>query len=400
VARHALFAWELGGGYGHVTRVLPIAAGIMQRGHRVTLALRDVATAGAAAGPMFAGAQGALIEAPAWPRPQPAAGTAGNYAELLLLNGLADADGVRALVAAWLDMFARTRPDLLIAEAAPAAMLAARVAGLPVALIGVGWSLPPRTTPLPPLQPWDALPAQRLAAAEARMLGIANTALAALGAAPLGRLADLFDATAQFLCTFAELDHYEGRTDADYYGAIYDRDGGVPPQWPRGNGPPVFAYVSAGNRLFAPLLAALGMLGMPTVLHARNRRGTVVYPANVWLADGPMQVGAALASCRVAICQGHGTLAAALLAGRPVLLLPQHPEQVMLLARVMRQGLGLGVAVDADAAAIAATLQRLLHEPAYTERAQSFAARYHGYEPSIATTAIAEDCCEILLDAG
>src|ERR1043165_4605640 len=40
-----LLAWELGAGLGHLVRLKPIAQGLLQKGHRVYAAIRDLASA-------------------------------------------------------------------------------------------------------------------------------------------------------------------------------------------------------------------------------------------------------------------------------------------------------------------------------------------------------------------
>ncbi len=37
-----LFAWELGGDYGHFARLLPVALALRARGHDVVFAVRDL----------------------------------------------------------------------------------------------------------------------------------------------------------------------------------------------------------------------------------------------------------------------------------------------------------------------------------------------------------------------
>lgn len=39
---HALIAWELGEAFGHLARCVRLAEGLVARGHKVTLALKNV----------------------------------------------------------------------------------------------------------------------------------------------------------------------------------------------------------------------------------------------------------------------------------------------------------------------------------------------------------------------
>jgi Ca2+-binding RTX toxin-like protein len=52
--------WELGGGLGHMMQLAPSARGLVKRGHKVYVALRDVGAAEAA----FAGSGVCYLEAP------------------------------------------------------------------------------------------------------------------------------------------------------------------------------------------------------------------------------------------------------------------------------------------------------------------------------------------------
>jgi hypothetical protein len=288
----------------------------------------------------------------------------------------------------------RVRPALLVAEFAPAALLAARLAGIPAVSLGNGFSLPPPTCPLPSARPWNAAPDPSIAAAEAHALASINAALVHLGGRPLARLADLFAADAEFLCTFRELDHYGGRGEADYFGCIYDTGEGAEPDWPAGDGERVFAYVNAGQPNFRALIEAPGRVRLPTLLHARGLSGGD-RPAlqRPWLtiADRPVRLEATLAHCALVITQGEGTSAAALVAGRPLLLLPEHLEQSMLLYQLARRGLALGLAPTADPASLDTLLRQLIERPAYRERAAAFADHYRGYSPAVAAAAIADE---------
>ena len=55
-----LFAWELGGGLGHMMQMAPLARALVRRGHRVYTALREVAEPESA----FAGSDVCYLEAP------------------------------------------------------------------------------------------------------------------------------------------------------------------------------------------------------------------------------------------------------------------------------------------------------------------------------------------------
>jgi hypothetical protein len=391
MAKHILAAWELGGGYGHIGRLCPVSERLAAMGRGVTYALANPAALTSILGetrhrvlvaPNYAGVgiEGLL----------PA-----SFPELLLGCGYATTQVLTALIAAWLDIIADVRPDLIVTDFAPTALLAARIAGVPSANLGCGWSTPPPVTPMPSLRPWDDVPADRLMASEGRVLGTINAALVSFGTPPLRDFADLLRDCSTFVCTFPELDHYENRGTADYYGPIYLPSAGVEPDWPAAAGPRVFAYVNAGHAPFHGLLTALGSLGVPTVLHARNAPIGPMAP-NIRPMSRPIRLAEALASCDLVITQGINTITAALLAGRPVICLPEHLEQTATAARIIRQGFGLAIAPESGAGEMVRVLRRVMDDPGFATRAHGFANHYHGYGVEMTLDAIVEECDAVL----
>jgi UDP:flavonoid glycosyltransferase YjiC (YdhE family) len=96
------------------------------------------------------------------------------------------------------------------------------------------------------------------------------------------------------------------------------------------------------------------------------------------------------------VCQGIGTASAALVAGRPVLLLPEYLEQLMTLNCLARLGLGIGVARAATADAIRSAARIVIDRPNFRENAERFARRYHGFSPGLPAAAIIGACNKIV----
>jgi len=343
----------------------------------------------------FTGLDATMEPAPTSPVPEIPAGFADSYAELLLRCGFADPADIGTRLTEWAALFARHRPDLVITDFAPTAMLAARRAGLTVAAVENGYSLPPRQDPLPFTRAWEVPPPDRLRTLDDTARRAINQALAAQGDAPLDSLAALFDVAAPILCTVPELDHYQDRGPADFFGPIYAQDTGVAPGWPQAPGPRVFAYLDTAHPTYAPTLHALAQKGWPTVLHARGAGGA---PASSTLRchAEPVQMDLALAQCDIVVCQGLATVSAALLAGRPIVQMPGHLEQTMVLHRVVVQGLGVGVLREAGHEHVAAALDLVRSDPGYASRARAFADRYHGFSSADASQAVAADCAALL----
>jgi UDP:flavonoid glycosyltransferase YjiC (YdhE family) len=84
----------------------------------------------------------------------------------------------------------------------------------------------------------------------------------------------------------------------------------------------------------------------------------------------------AATEAELVICHsGHGTISAALLAGKPLMLLPLNMEQRMLSLRVTELGAGLAAPALAPEG-MREKFQWLMAEPAFTAAAKDFAERY------------------------
>lgn len=392
-----LYAWELGADYGHVNSFLPVARQLRAQGHRLVLAVKDLARIQSLAGAR----DFEIVQAPVWlyevgglPEPMVC------YTDMLHRFGYLDDIGLLGLTKAWRALFALIRPRLLIADHAPTALLAARDLPFRRAVYGNGFLTPPRTTPLPSMRPWLQVPAAHFLNSEAAALQTMNAVLGELGAARLHNVAQLFDVDAQFLMTPEELDHYSDRGTAQYYGAVLGTHGGVTPPWPAAPGPKLFAYVKPRHPQFALLLQQLREAPYAVLVHApglSEQDRMALESSNLRISAQPVDMRYACREAAAVICHaGFGTVLDALSAGLPLLLLPMHLEQTLTARNVVR--LGVGVAQDGETtpANFSAELQRLLDDPAYAERARAFAKKYAGLEQSGIVTAVTQRCAQLL----
>jgi len=142
MAKTILFAWELGSGLGYVAHLRRLAARLQREGIRIVAVLKNIHAARWLDGPDLD-----IMQAPLWPvtfmsDAECARLSTATFADTLAGFGLADERALRALLDAWDRLFSLIEPDLVIAEHAPAATLAAR-GRLPLALVGTGFTLPP-----------------------------------------------------------------------------------------------------------------------------------------------------------------------------------------------------------------------------------------------------------------
>ena len=385
-----MLAWEMGADYGHVMRLATLARELAERGHAPTLALRDLSHADALLGhdPVM------VLQAPLWlgdvsGLPQPA-----SFAETLLRLGFLHPTALTGLCRAWLSLIELCRPDALVCDYAPTALLATRGLGLPRISLGDGFCVPPRTQPMPTYRPWRPEPPARVAQAEQHTLNGANAALAKLGQPPLRCLADLMEVDDEIITTSAEFDHYPGRVGGRYAGALPNPAQGVAPEWPLVDGPRVFAYIKPGTRDFEPVLKALRALDVSAVVHAPGVSTSLQHrylAANIRFSEQPLRMDDVCRECDIGICHaGANTTQALVTAGKPVLLLPTHVEQMMTSKAVQALGAGLVVDYERPAPDCRKLIKRLMDEPAFAAAAQAVAARHADDDPAARLGAIVD----------
>ena len=376
-----LIAWELGEAFGHLARCLRLAQGLVARGHGVTLALKDVRLpAGQALTP------GITVLA-AHLTPQAGAGGSPpvNYADVLRVSGFAEARDVAARLNAWQGMFSLVRPDVLVADHAPTALLAARLAEVPYLSIGNGFAIPPSVSPWPSIRSWEAVSDQALTAAEARLDRVLDEAQRALGHTRTVRVRDLFGAH-DILDTFAELDHYGARPDGRYVGPIGSVPQALHVAWQSRDGPKVLAYLRPAVPGFQSILQALARLDAEVLCIAPGMKPEMAKRCatrRLRIALAPVDLPPLLEHADLAIGYGNSAFTTqALLAGVPLAMRPRHVEQALFAHRVEALGAGKLLGGRIDAASVTASLQELLGNPAYRQAARSFRSRHADYSPS------------------
>jgi hypothetical protein len=230
-----LFAWQLGGGMGHLLQMLPLAQGLAERGHTVFAAFKEVGRAVSLyqkAGVRFLNAPSRSDSRKYFPRSLTLAHLLGN-------TGFGNKAELFGMASVWRNIFMLTRPHLVVFDHTPAGLLAAR--GLPCrrALIGTGFFTPPNVSPLPVLRSGryvqthaDAIDPCQLARDEDSVLANANWMLSLWKQPPLEQLGQLYAQVDEcFMTTFAELDHCPDRGIAPRYWGPVNGAGGLPPQW-------------------------------------------------------------------------------------------------------------------------------------------------------------------------
>lgn len=392
-----LIAWELGANYGHATTLLPLAQQLRQRGHDVLLAVKDLRTADAVCAPHGI----RFVQAPASTIQSDLGREVSSYADILAAHGWRDPATLAALAHGWQHLLTLFQPDLLISAYAPTASFAGYLAGVRRVELGTGFELAPLTSPFPDFRSWLNTPRDTFITLEAQLLTHLNSHCNAHGAAPLQRLCDLFDVP-RFLSTFAEIDHYPTRTQFEphstYVGPLIAPASAATLNWAQAYARNIFVYLQSGDHLEAVLarLAAIEANIICVVPGASDALIATYAAPHLQITRAPLALKTLLAHCDLVISHAsHGIVSACLHSGVPMLLLPQHIEQMLVSKQVMRLGAGLGVLPADLATHFAPQLVRLLTDTRFKENAQALQRRVASHDPAEQLRTLCERIVEV-----
>lgn len=369
------FALELGGELGHVRSCGGLGAALGLRGHRVAFLLSDLHSPDAIQMTPREVMRLPLGKTAVLPRPA-------SYAEILVGCGYRSAETLAPLAEAWRAQIAEWRPDIVVADYAPTAMLAARVLGIKCINYGMGFSVPPRVSPLPSFRFDEPVDPQRVVAADAQALRSINAVLAAWGEKPLGTLSQLFECAEDFLCTFPELDQYGDRPPSGYWGPRFEISSGARHAWPARGGKRIFLYLKTA---LPQLDAVIDFLAasphrvaafIPRLDEARRARlsGPVRH-----VSLEPIRLEPLLDDCDLALTHGGQLTGGLASRGIPQLVFPLQFEQYITARRIEQLGCGRLIGPAATPRQVAGALTDLLTNPSHAAAARSFSRRYPAF---------------------
>lgn len=382
-----LFAWELGGGFGHAGPLRALADRLAAHGHQPVFALRDVVTPS----PLFRDRRYPVLQGPYWPKPFALRGrrhAINNYADLLATCGYGQADELSAMVGAWDELLALVKPDLVVVDNAPTLALAL-YDRIPTIFTGYGFTLPPaheRSFPVlldetPPL------------ISELILLGNVETVQKRRKARVPTSLTELFRGRFRAMTSVRELDPYRVRQDPEL-GPLERMPG--PSMLPYQNS--LFAYLGGDYGALESMVQALSLLKVPVHAFLRDdaavhapflaSRGVHVFREAPPLAEIVPAVSWVLST------GGHTTTHAALMGGRAQILLPIHLETRMTTDRLTELGVGKLLEKRREPYETSAAIAEIMADPAMPAAAVKIAESIARRQLHPALDRLTEACLE------
>jgi hypothetical protein len=394
--KKVVFCWELGGNYGHITSFLPFYRELIKAGFQVDFVLRDLNFAHQ----LLGGVGVRYFQAPLPRDERNAAINTYSHTDLLAQIGYLETDRLTSYVSAWRDLFLVLGADIIIADHAPTALLAARTLGLPATMFGSGFLIPPRQSPMPVFHVWSNVPRHIAYQHDEPVLAAVNNVLVHFNGVPMNSICELFDVAERFLCTTPELDHYLKREGEEYWGPYFIDDIGVEPEWPDVSGPKVFAYITLKIKNMEYLLEELQRLPGSKLIHIPRASADLISrysSADLKIESVPVKMSAVIKSAHLVVNQGGiGTVSACALAGVRQVLVPTQLEQRMLCKKLVSLGLAYGVDPEQEFADYQGTIEKALSCPILGERIKVFQQKYFGFDQREQYAVMTETICDIL----
>lgn len=373
--RRVLIAWEHGRNLGHAVRLSCLGKAAIARGCDVTWALPRAGLERSATWALA----GRRCEAPSVQVSWPAARRAHSMAGTLLSLGLGDLPAARGGLSAWLALFERMQPDIVLCDYAPMASMAACIARLPAMHLTNGFDAPPSSFPLFDSDLRGPYVAQANARDVARLAQTVESLARAFGQPGL-RVADWLAWPRQMIDVHPALDLHGPRERAFYVGPFVPDAIQADASWPEPTGKctarrTVFAYLRGRERP-ARWLDSLARQDLNILCvwpdAPTDQIGRWQHSGQVHLRTTPVSLPHVLPSVDAVVSYGSSSLlSSALLAGKAQLILPTDVEKLCFARRL--EQLGVAIVVPTGQPPGPAQVRALLEDRAIAESARAMA---------------------------
>jgi rhamnosyltransferase subunit B len=327
-----LLGWELGGNRGHSVPLKALAKALQADGHEIVIAAQQPA--------QFVDLEEVtVLQAPIWPgligaAPAPGPIPPVNMADILMGLGLSVPGALTSLIRAWDAILRQVRPDVVIADYAPALCCATR-GRVRTMSYGTGFCQPPAEMDEFP----DLL---RLShhADPVPLLDIVNNELVQAGRSKVTSPPAIFETDDAVVACFAEFDPYRRRRKGGYalphmapLAPLYDAPGAE-----------IFVYFHRADGSATKLWDALATTGLKTrVFIAQADRSSYPELSDRGFIIEPTPLPWDLIAKRSRMVISHGGLgftSGALAMGLPHVVVPHDLEKIVTALTVRRLGIG------------------------------------------------------------
>lgn len=389
---HILVGYELGGGHGHLYRLLPQVRALEAQGHRVTIFLRNIRENAE----LLAREHRAILPVPdlvANIPGTPAQAPLATYLDIMCVAGFYHHQTLHAGVMAWKTLLQQAAPDLVLADHSPILLLAC-FERYPVVQVADGFTLPPAHGPQFPIFRRGGKPLVD----PAHVLRVMQEVQRQHGLPQPATVTEPFRTAGRLVCSLPDLDPYAGQRRDPVIGPV----AGLQEPQPLPDGTPhFFAYLDLQHRATWPLLQGLRESGMSGEVFARGMTDEVaraLQRPNLTVHREFQPLDEVFARASVVLHHGsNGTCCAALSAGRPQVFMPTQMESRLMADAVVARGCGhLLTCQENTAHGFAAAFKSIAANQTMAERAVAVSLELKARGPQRTVERILDTCLKVL----
>lgn len=386
-----LCLWELGGNLGHVNNLAAITKELIEHGFEVTVALRQLRYAPDAFGDLPV----TLLQSPLW-QASPVIRAPTNMADILSGVGYAEKAGLAGLVSAWRGIYETVRPDIVIYDYAPTALLAGRDKSFKKIVTGIGFGELVPGMPAISLLPGDHAHDSSITGKEKSVIGVMNQVGSQYGFAPIRYIGDLYEADKTVIAFARELDMYaDHRTKVEYCLPASNKSNYPRVSWSSTRKCTVFVYVKAGIPVVEPILQGLVEAKLTVLVYLRGGGQQQIQryrQLGVGVIETQVELNSAISGADYVVAHGGNTVLQALLQGKPVLAVPTQLEQMNTAWLIERNQLGCSIRPEFTAGQIKAKVLELINRAELKANAKNLANKYTSESDRTCEKVIARYC--------
>jgi UDP:flavonoid glycosyltransferase YjiC (YdhE family) len=332
-----LIGWELGGNYGHLVSIRQLSSDLTKAGHECYLALQRIDSN---LGCLAAGEH--LLQAPIWPnllkdvhraRPKFPHATYGDIFSALCLDR---PFALRSMIEGWQALLDLIKPDLVVAETAPALLMSARDF-VPTIRIGSGYDVPPHH-----MKRFPTLTGEGSVQDEALAVEKINAALSQTSRQVVQSFPEMLKADVDIVACFREFDPYADWRKTEY---CFPAIGPIVPPIAVNKGKEIFVYFHSVSRLIHPIWQALSKTKIPIRIHIPNveeEHKKAFEDLGFKYESIPVPLNKIMKRSRMIISHGGlGLSSAAILCGMPHMIISHDVEKSLNGTAVSKFGAGI-----------------------------------------------------------
>lgn len=390
--KHVVLAWELGAALGHVMGFRPLVVGFLARNYHVTIVGRNLSSIQQ----IFSDLDVAYYQSPIFlSERHEHLKVTHCYSDIIHDLGYQSEHSLLGLVKGWCNLFELIKPDLVICDHSPTALLASMCIGLKTCTFGNGFFVPPDSPQPIMFKAVDELIKKQVNKRYCKVIDNINSVLKRYKQKPIEILFDLFRSSEHFLCTFTEIDHYERQTNTLYYGPRNTIDKGKVIRL-KPSQEVAFAYLQPHTSLLLPMIQSLSKMPIKSVLYIpklplETEKQLRKYKS-IQIHQEPINISKIFEHTVLFINNAsHGLVGEALLWGIPNIVLPTQLEQNILAKKVSTQKLSIALNADSTLNPDAAINFAINNAP-LANRLRAIKHKYANYRHETAISNILEKC--------